>query len=347
MKNKFIFLFTILFMLMPSAYSKSLSYEVEAKDQLGSILLSLGHRKLWNKSGKVHYFKRSFKSKLPSKLIPGMIIHLDESEVNFKKNVIIDGGNLKILRKIKTLDEFDELLKAENLQITEPENLQVSESDKNVTYEVEKSVNAPESSFSFYPGIGFFVSSNAEKDNQISTTTFSGLQPLVQIKSIYSNDLYGAISVDVLAKKIISGKFKFPINLDYRLQFIPKWNFTDYFRFALSHSKVSHSYVGKHSDSDIGYELKSGFIGVGLVLPLDYYWFEFYIEKMYLGQTSSLEYVQNDLAGFRLDSELVYPLTSKFKLIPGASYYNLKNESSEYRIRVFEARLSIARDFEF
>jgi hypothetical protein len=198
-----------------------------------------------------------------------------------------------------------------------------------------------------YPGTGGFVASDKEVDRSTITSTFTGLQPLIQIKGIYSNERFGSLSFDLFAKKIFNDQFSFPVNLDWRLQFVPKWNFTDSFHFALSHSIIKHSYVGKSSSLEIPYELKSRFIGLGLVFPKELYWFELYIEKAYTGDSKSTELTQDASRGWRVDSELVYPVSTHWRVLPGVTYYKVDSNQAEYSFSVFEARLILSREFEF
>lgn len=340
------------------AFSKTVTYLVEQNDQLGSILFSLGHKKLWAKSGKVNLFKRNFQINDTSKIFPGTKLKISEDDIVFKKNVVTVDDNITITRKINTLLEFAELVKNENL-IEEniedkPVDIQIEPLEKNaqqnapgpiqdVSTPTEKTIR----SFEFYPGVGIFLASNKEVDRQAVTTTFTGIQPLVEFKGIYSDNVFGSLSIDLFAKKIIQNVLHFPLNFDNRLQFVPKWNFTDFFRFAISHSTLTHSYAGKYSDSNIEYTLKSNFIGFGFVIPRDHYWFEFYLEKAYSGETTSLISSQKASKGIRLDTEWVYPVSEKLRIIPGLNYYSLNQESAQYQLKVFEARLILAREFEF
>ena len=198
-----------------------------------------------------------------------------------------------------------------------------------------------------FPGIGLFITNNKETDQQTATTNFSGIQPMIELKTIYSNDLFGTLAIDLLTKKIIKNSLNLPINFDYRLQFIPKKNFTGNFKFAISHSIINHSYVGKHSEADTTYQLKSSFIGLGFIIPKDHSWFEFYIEKAYFGKATSSESTQKASKGFRLNTEWIYPISDKLRLIPGLSYYSLKQTSTQYQLSAFNACLSMAREFEF
>lgn len=201
--------------------------------------------------------------------------------------------------------------------------------------------------FNLYPGVGFFTASNYEDDRGVKTSTFSGVQPMIQFKGIYSSDLFGSVSVDLMTKKIINSQFSFPINLDYRMQFVPKWNFTDTFRFALSLSTLKHSYVGKSSTVEVPYELTSHFIGLGVVVPHDHFWYELYVEKAFSGEAKSSELTQKTTNGIRIDTEVVYPIYKEWRILPGINYYYVKNSSTNYAFSVLESRLVFAREFEF
>jgi hypothetical protein len=198
-----------------------------------------------------------------------------------------------------------------------------------------------------FPAIGLFATNNKETDQQTATTNFSGIQPMIELKTIYSNDLFGTLAIDLLTKKIIKNSLNLPINFDYRIQYIPKRNFTGNIKFSISHSTITHSYIGKHSEADLTYKLKSHFIGLGFIIPKDHSWFEFYFEKAYSGEASSSESTQKASKGFRLNTEWIYPISDKFRIIPGLSYYSLKQTSTQYQLSAFNACLSMAREFEF
>ena len=338
-------------------------YKVEKKDQLGVILLSLGHKKLWPKDGKVNQFKKSSSLKNPGLISVGDILKINENDVVFKKNITIEESFIRFNKKIKTLPEFDQALSEEGIDYQQiavkelpkievvaidavPQNKELEK-----VVEVEKEGEfypTPETihSLNLYPGIGGFVASDKEVDRNLKTDTYTGLQPLVQLKGIYSNSLFGSLAIDLLTKKIITDKFSFPINFDYRLQFLPKWNISDNFKLALSHSVVQHSYVGKSNSTEIAYELKSNFVGVGLVIPTESFWFELYIEKAYTGDTKSVEKTQSTSNGIRFDTDMVYSLYDKWRLIPGINYYKVKDKNTVYSLEVVEARLVFAREFE-
>lgn len=349
------------------ALAEDYFYKVEKKDQLGVILLSLGHKKLWPKDGKVNQFKKSSSLKDPGLISVGDILKIHESDVVFKKNITLDNGFIKFNKKIKTLPEFDQALSEEGIdsqQVAVKElpiievvtkdavsknNEQEQEQEKVVEVEMEDdSTPAPEAihSLNLYPGIGGFVASDNETDHNLKTDTFTGVQPMIQLKGIYSNSLFGSLAVDLLTKKIITNKFSFPINFDYRLQYLPKWNISDNFKLALSHSVVQHSYVGKSQSTEIAYELKSNFVGVGLVIPIKSFWLELYVEKAYTGETKSLEKTQSTSKGFRFDADMVYSISDKWRLIPGFNYYKVKDKNTVYSLDVMETRLVLAREFE-
>ena len=336
--------------------AKDLYYLVEENDQIGIILLSLGHPNLWAKNGKVNQFKRLHKIKYPQKMLEGMVLKISEDNIIFKKNIIISKDNFKFVKKINTNSQYYELLNQEGVN---PKQIVLAVFPKiEVVNEIKKSEikekreetekqNAKSShSINLYPGVGGFMASNKENDRGVQTSTFSGTQPMLQLKGIYSTDLFGSLSVDLLTKKIFNKEFSFPVNIDYRLQFVPKWNITDSFKLALSHSSLRHSYVGKRSDQEIAYELKSNFIGIGFVIPRDNFWFEMYAEKAYSGEITSREQTLKAHKGLRFDAELVYPLFRELKIIPGLNYYQLKDSSLNYNLKVFETRLVMALEFE-
>lgn len=345
-----------------NSWAKDYFYKVEENDQLGVILLSLGHKRLWSKDSQVNLFKKKFHLKLPNKLYKGNILKFNEKDLIFKKNIVFDDSYFQITTKAKNLSQFNELLRNEKFQ-----NEEITESETTPLIEI---VNLPDSistdsklqtgtppavlpdtetihSFNVYPGIGAFLTIDSEKDGTISSSTFSGLQPMIQLKGIYSNTSVGTICLDLLAKKIITNKFSFPINSDYRFQVVPKWNFTEHFRFAISHSIITHSYVGKSSETEIVYKLNSKFIGFGIVVPSDIFWFEIFFEKAYSGETKSIESTKQATKGYRLDSELVYPIAKNWRILPGLNYYKLEKNSADYSLSVVELRAVLARDFEF
>lgn len=335
-----------------SSFANDVYYKIEANDQLGVVFLSIGHNRLWQKDGKVNLFKKNFKKKNLDLFYPGSFIKLREEDILFKKNVVFSRKFFKIIKKAKKQNEYDELLRDENLNEETISNAPVPEVLILTTEKLKSSKQAPPiqeliQSFNLYPGVGLFIARDSESDRAVSTSTLTGIQPLVQFKGIYSTSLFGSICVDILAKKIINDKFSFPVNTDYRVQLVPKWNFTDNFRFSFSHSIISHSYVGKSTDTEIAYKLKSNFIGFGFVVPREVFWLEFFIEKAYSGETQSTESTQSASKGFRLDSEIVYPISKNWRILPGINYYHLKQNSAEYSLSVVELRTVFARDFDF
>jgi len=329
-----------------ASYSKDYFYRVEDNDQLGVVFLSLGHLKLWPKDGKINQFKKSSQYKIPNKIYAGSILKIADSDIVFLSNINIDKNDfITFKNRIKTVEEFESFARTEHLSKDKIENTpapRIIESEKS-----PKQVTLYTHSLNLYPGLGGFVANNREIDREVTTKTFSGLQPLLQVKAIYSTDLFGSLSIDLFTKKIFNNQFSFPVNLDYRIQLVPKWNFTDFFHFALSHSIIKHSYVGKSSTAEIPYELKSNFVGLGLVFPRENFWFELYVEKAYRGESKSPESTQDTSKGWRIDSEAVYPLSQNWRLLPGINYYKIDSKQTEYSFSVVEARMVLSREFEF
>ncbi len=356
-------LISMLLLYSTSIFAKDIFYQVEPNDQLGMIFLSLGHPNLWSTDGKINQFKKTSNFKYLDTIKPGQLLTIQDSDVNFKNNVIINDDHFKFKNKIWTNAEFLELQKNEGqnsleqtqksesvkINLSDVTDYSQSASEKNLpTQEKTEVLNQRnQQSLDLYLGAGAFIASDNENDRDVLTNTMTGLQPLVQIKAIYSNEFFGSVALDLLTKKIISDKFSFPINLDYRVQYLPKWNISDSCKLAISYSFLQHSYVGKNSDIEIPYELKTSFLGIGLVFPQDNFWFEFYIEKAYQGTTKSVERSQLANSGMRIDTELVYPLYKTWKILPGLNYYQLKDSTANYTFSVYEARLTVAHEFEF
>lgn len=344
MNKAFIILFSFLF--STPLFSKTLTYTVENNDQLGTLFLSIGHKKLWAKNGIINILSKELEVKDVSIITPGKRLKIPEDYILFKKNITQKNDDFFIIKKINTLKEYEELLKNENLKESD-----VAKDNETFEIEIDEEENNKEKkvvhTFNFYPGVGFFLANNSERDQAATTTTFTGLQPIVELKAIYSNDSFGSLSADLLTKKIFNSGESFPLNIDYRLQFVPLWNFTDYFRFAFSHSVLVHSYKGKHIENNTNYKLTSRFFGLGFIVPSDRYQFEFYFEKAYRGETTSTQYTQNTKDAFRIDAEVIYSFNEKWRLIPGINYYNLKDQNTLYELSIFEARFVLAREFEF
>lgn len=341
MKTPFFFL--LFLVLLSEAWSKPVYYRVEKDDQLGIIFMSIGHLKLWNYDGKVNLFKRSFHSVSPDVIKSGVVLRLDDEDIILKANVeFLEKDFFRIKKKIRTKEEFNLLVQNENIDLNKvklPSVDLVEKQSSNVTIHSYKS-------FVLYAGAGGFVSRTQEKSEDASNSTFSGLQPIVQAKAIYSHTKIGSLSFDGFAKKIFTGQFSFPVNFDYRFQYLPIWNFQKYVRLAFSHSAIKHSYVGKADGEDKPFLLKSKFIGVGLVVPQDTFWYEFYFEKAYEGQMSSSSgnESRHSSGGYRFDTELVYPYSKKWRLIPGLNYYVLSDKQTD-RFTVLEARLILGYEF--
>jgi hypothetical protein len=338
-----ILLLAVLVSLVPDAYPKDFYYKVEEGDQIGTVLLSLGHSQLWSKQGKVNHFKKQSKRKV-NRIFPGNTLKISEEDILFKKNVtFLENDYFRLIKKIKTASEYQDLLKEEESIVEQtPKEFPLEVVGNDQKNPEEESKEKSISSFNLYLGAGGFIASNHETNTGLSTKTFTGLQPLVQLKGIYSHSIVGSFSFDLLSKKIISSDYSFPINIDYRLQFLPKWNISESFKLALSHSVVRHSYVGKGLTKDVSYELRTNFLGIGFVWPQEEFWFEGYIEKAYYGETSSSLATIKDCEGIRLDTELVYPLYNNWKIIPGLNYYSVENDNQKYKLSVLETRVTFA-----
>lgn len=328
------------------SWAEDYFYKVEENDQLGVIFLSLGHKKIWSKSGKINQFKRTSRLSVPRRFARGAFLKISESDILFKGNILIKNKYITFKKKIRNLAEFEEYEFSKNLTTSKEEQTTAAPAIGEVK-EVTEQPTTFSHSLNLHPGIGGFVGSNKETDRSTTTSTFTGIQPVIQIKGIYSNERFGSLSFDLFAKKVFNNQFSFPVNLDGRLHFVPKWNFTDFFHFALSHSMIKHTYVGKSSSQEIPYELKSRFIGLGLVFPHDLYWFEIYLEKAYMGDTKSTELTQDVSKGWRMDSEIMYPVSTHWRILPGVNYYKVVSKQTEYSFSVFEARLILSREFEF
>lgn len=340
-----------------NSYANSLYYKLEEGDQLGQILLSLGNKRIWNKTGKLHIWKKNFQIWKPRKLIPGEIVTIDSSFIKFKKNVTIDDNQVFFIKKITNLNEYDDLFNQENNEEIAKENEE--ETKEEIKNEIGLSNNSekiPElilpvsnitekSSITILPAIGFATSKTSEKDDNISTTTSTGLQPILQMKLIYQIQKYGIFLADFKFKKIINDKFDFKNNIDSSLEYIFNWNIVSHLKFSLTHSFANYSFVGKHSDNEIGYEFNSKFIGAGLIFLGDNFWLESYFEKMYTGKTVSSEIVHDNLDGFRISTELNYPIYKGLRFLPALYYYDITG--SNYRIRTFDAKIAFGREFTF
>lgn len=353
--NKLFTVITLVF--LSTSQAEDLYYQVEKNDQIGSILLSLGHINLWSRDQKVNQFKKQQNIDSSDKIWEGAFLKFSDDNIIFKNNIIRFKDSFKFKKKINTLSQYYEMQNQEVVndeQITRKNFSKIEVFDQKKSDVHQKTVIPKKEvvneetvhSLNLYPGIGGFIASDQEEDRGVSTSTFTGLQPLIQFKGIYSTDLFGSLSIDLLSKKIISSKFSFPINLDYRVQFVPKWNLSDGFKLAFSHSTIRHSYVGKSSNIETSYELKSNFVGIGMVVPRDNFWLEMYLEKAYSGKTTSKEQTINANQGLRIDAELVYPIYRQWTIIPGLNYYRLKDPVSNYKLSVFETRLVLAMEFE-
>lgn len=323
------------------AQDKKIYYEVEKGDTFGSVLFSMGYITLWSGSAYVNKFKHKITPSPVDKVKVGDKVYFDESEIVFKKNVEIKDDRIFFKRKIHKLDEWKELAAIEETKDAPeaPQEL-VVESDK----AVQVYSNAT-SSFEIYAGAGGFVARDVEADRSTSTTTMTGIQPMAQVKGIYSHSSIGSLAVDVLAKKIFNSEFSFPVNTDFRFQYIPKWINLGDINLAVSYSMLKHSYVGKPEEEEKEYELSANFVGVGFVWPKETYWFEVYLEKALASETESDDQTIKLNEGWRVDSELIYPLTRTLRLIPGINYYTTKNSSKEYQMTVLELRSTIAWEF--
>ncbi|MCM2348581.1 MAG: hypothetical protein NDI69_01080 [Bacteriovoracaceae bacterium] len=316
-----------------------LYYQVEAGDTFGTVIFSLGYIRLWTGSAYVNKFKNRINPKELNRVDVGDKIYFDESEIIFKKNIRREGDRIYFHRKIRKLADWRELRAREKIEEDlpkAPESIVLEKKDEVRVF------NNTKSSYEIYLGAGGFVAQDMETDNATETTTMTGLQPLVQLKGIYSHSAMGSMAVDVLAKKIINADFSFPVNTDFRLQYIPKFINLGPVNLAFSYSMLKHSYAGKPVDEVKEYELSAQFAGIGLVLPRGSYWYEIYLEKSLAARTVSNDKSISLGSGWRLDSELIYPWGPQWRIIPGINYYTTENSSKKYEMNVLELRTTIS-----
>lgn len=316
-----------------------LYYQVEAGDTFGTVIFSLGYIRLWTGSAYVNKFKNRIDPKEVNRVEIGDKIYFDESEIIFKKNIRREGNQIFFHRKIRKLKDWRELREREKTKEDlpqAPEMIVLEKKDEVRVFDNTKS------SHEIYLGAGGFIAQDMEKDNATETNTMTGLQPLVQLKGIYSHSAIGSMAVDVLAKKIMNADFSFPINTDVRLQYIPKFINLGPINLAFSYSMLKHSYAGKPVDEVKEYELSAQFAGIGLVLPRGFYWYEIYLEKSLAARTVSNDKSITLSSGWRLDSELIYPWGPRWRIIPGINYYTTENPSKKYEMSVLELRTTIS-----
>lgn len=317
--------------------SETKYYLVEKGDTLGSVVLSMGYLKLWSGSAYVNKFKNKVSPRKVHNVSVGDKIYFDESDIIFKKNIRIEGDRIFIVKKIIRIAEWKAQKAAEDISGAPAVPVKV-------VLESEKTTHVYENkswSFDLYTGLGLFSARDVENDRSTQTTTMTGLQPIVQMKGIYSHLKVGSIAFDVLAKKIFNSKFNFPVNTDFRFQYLPKWIDLNFMNLAFSWSTLRHSYVGNPEDEAKEYELSADFVGMGLVWPRESYWYEIYIEKAISGEARSNEQTITLKDGWRIDSELIYPVSKKLRIIPGINYYTTKNSSLNYQMSVLEFRSTL------
>jgi len=333
-----------LLLTVERSFSTEYLYQIKEGDQLGTILLSLGHKYLWSKDSKLDQFKKTSQVSLPNFIKKGTIIKISDNDIIFKKNVALKNGQLKILRKIRTLKDYEEYLLEETPVATDPgHNKELSIDITNINVPAKKA----QKSISFYAGLGTFITQDKVTDRQVISSTFSGIQPLVQLKGIYTSGERRVLALDLLAKKIISSQFSFPINYNFRLQAMPGWEIANVFQLGFTHSFLRQSYVGMNSLNEVSYELRSQFVGISVLHTQDSYWIELYIEKAYRGSTKSSEYTHEVSNGYRVETEISYPVSDKWKVIPGINYYTFESTSDDYSFYGLEARLVFSREFAF
>lgn len=325
------------------AEEKQLFYQVEKGDTFGTVIFSLGYIRLWSGSAYVNKFKNRITPTTVNKVAVGDRVYFNQSEIIFTKNVNIEGNRIFFKKKIRKLKEWKELMAQEENQNPEPEPELLIVQSKNK--EEKKVYTRSRSDYDLYVGGGAFMARDVELDRASKTTTMTGFQPMVQLKGIYSHSSIGSLAIDVLAKKIFNKEFSFPVNTDFRLQYIPKWIDLGSVNLAASFSTITHSYVGIPEEDEKEYTLKANFLGLGVVLPKGSYWYEIYIEKAISSTTKSDDQTITLDEGWRLDSELIYPLGDDWRLIPGINYYTTKSGADDYQMTVLELRTTIAVEF--
>jgi hypothetical protein len=329
------------------ARARTYFYRVEENDQLGVIVYSLGHTSLWDQVGAVNFFKDTQRLAEPNQIYAGSIFKIQESDIVFKDNVQRRGKWITFKKKIRTRAEFAAALalrpKAERRRSAGPLRIGVVKRSQQ-----SQKLIRPANQFAtqLYLGGGGFIARNAETAAGVRTESLTGLQPMAQVKGIFTATHWGSVSLDAMAKKILNAPFDFPVNFDYRLQLLPRWSAGKNLRFAVSLSEVRHSYVGKAASEDIAVDLRSRFAGLGVVIPQEKSWFELYVEKAFDGRVRPRGEGAGKSAtgGYRVDTEYVSPFAGAWFLIPGLNYYALST-NNDYRFHVIEARLTFAREF--
>ena len=327
MKNRLLasILISFLNLSLPTlVWAKDYIYRIERGDTYGNILLSIGHENVWSDKTLINTFlHKDPKVDKIKNLHVGKVLHIPLEMIKFRKNVRASQGRIQIIRKISKLSEFRELAEQEKIEIkTEYRSLKT-----------------------LYMGAGGFYANNTYQFEDTKSVTKSGLQPVIQAKFIWSHEAFGSLAFDIFAKKIFNNQFSFPLNIDGRIQFLPKYNLPGDFKLALSHSFLKHSYaVGEESSKGSVQKLNGRFIGLGVVVPKDNFWYEFYFEKMYAGTNESKLGNISVKDGWRIDSELVYPIFDKWKFIPGVNYFQFDNSAKKANLNVWELRMVFARE---
>lgn len=329
-------------------------YEVETGDQIGVILYSLGHSPLWGTDGSVNRFRQARKDSRLKNLGYGSVLEIKKEDIRYSQNIIFKGKQIFFKEKIRTRAQHQKFVSSLNIKhepsnklpaLVELRSTRKQVRKKGAVNNKDEVLSVDSKKLTAFIGGGAFFANNSDVKDSVRTETQTGIQPMVQFKGIFSDHQWGDLSVDVLIKKIITSQFSFPINIDGRIQYLPFLFSETPVRLAVSHSILQHSYVGKLNSEDVAYDLKSRFVGIGIVVPRDRYWFEFYVEKAYQGEMESRQGSESRFAsgGYRLDSELVYSVTPDWSLIPGINHYQLKG--SNYKLNVSEFRLVFAREF--
>ena len=347
-------IFLLFFCFFISFKAHSLVYQFDKGDDLGGVLISFGYKQLWTGEKAINKFKNRIKTRKLSSIQTGRLFNIELEEIKFKKNISISENNVFLIRKIKTIKEWEEINQNEMSNVTptdlmsqkEPtppaKDLEVLVPEVLETKEIEVT---NDSTLKLFGGGGIFLANDSEIDRNVKTSTYTGIQPMLDFKLIYSHSQLGSVASELMLKKILNSGYQFPLNYDFRFQVLPQYFQLNNFQFAVSYSTNTHSYIGKPSVREIEYELNSHFFGLGMIYQNRDFWVELYIEKAMSGQTKSSEKSLTIDQGMRLDAEVIYPINDKWSLIPGLNYSQYKG--ANYQINVIETRLNITREFEW
>lgn len=322
-----------------SAYSREVFYTAPEDRDLGEIIFSLGYRRLDARSAVQNSFKYK-KTVFKRKLKKGETIRFDSMAILFTKNAVVRDGKLvfkKIVRQGKQWKDQTKNHPPQRYPMV-PEKLYVDYSNGSRIL-----IKSSPWKQDYYLGIGGFAGQYNLSDSSAANKKTSTFQPLLFGKAIVSHLTTGTLGVEGTLKKAAVGS---SVNYDLRTQFIPIFLRFPLFNIGLNFSKLNQSYAGESKGKSVVHKFDGSFVGVSLLFPQNVGWLELILEK---GLSANVKAPERKLSvdAYRLGTLWTHQFRTHWYVMPAISYVSGSYDTMGYKLNFVEAKLSIAREFNF